>query len=601
MVVLCVSNYTDDGITVESLAVAKRLPVQLLRDCGFRDLPNGAGIFIDYGRHKRGRVRTDLVAKEGSYFARRTTRRVMGRDEAGKLINNGTGKPVWLEIPIEIGAFCPATPEDCDTFALIVEGETDTLAAIHHGYFAVGIPGSRMGCCLELSDLHGRQTVYIHQEPDSGGAAFVDGIARRLRAVGYTGRILVFSVPVFKDLCDLHSGTIDDPDTFDAWLRPALAQARPAKEPEPSRPRTPRPADSDPLSLDLSGIDLAAIITEDLGPPTARSGRWSTSPPKWFCPFHADQKTPNLATWTGDDGKNRFTCYACGETGDAIDFISLRKKISFAESCRFLGLDWKKLPSRANSCRELSVGISSLSDSSRQVFENYSEYFPILPYCPNEKSVVMRHNDYGTTIIVDFPCHRLACVYCRPRWDHERATYYRGKIEANSELYWSRTKTADKKTWNTVRQAMRRCGADYVAIKEDGGTTLLVSTQRVPGTAPATTGKAVAMVDSAIRLVVPGTNRPITHSAGWTMPKDEPDNSTATQSGSKYRRLCQTTAKTEKIMKTLAGKGIKYSSSSWEHLEASVLRIDVDSWSDDDVVGLIQECEAFVVRLKRSA
>lgn len=40
----------------------------------------------------------------------------------------------------------------------------------------------------------------------------------------------------------------------------------------------------------LAGIELAALVEQDLGQPVRREGRWL----KWTCPFHVDGKTPSL-------------------------------------------------------------------------------------------------------------------------------------------------------------------------------------------------------------------------------------------------------------------------------------------------------------------
>jgi DNA primase len=78
----------------------------------------------------------------------------------------------------------------------------------------------------------------------------------------------------------------------------------------------------------LERVDLAALIERDLGHPARREGRWL----KWICPFHDDRKTPSL----GVVG-NRWKCFGCGRSGDAIDWLRKRERLSFREACGRLG------------------------------------------------------------------------------------------------------------------------------------------------------------------------------------------------------------------------------------------------------------------------
>jgi DNA primase len=75
-------------------------------------------------------------------------------------------------------------------------------------------------------------------------------------------------------------------------------------------------------------INLAALVEQDLGQPVRREGRWF----KWTCPFHADGKTPSLGV-----ANNRWKCFGCGRSGDAIDWIREREGLSFREACQQLG------------------------------------------------------------------------------------------------------------------------------------------------------------------------------------------------------------------------------------------------------------------------
>ena len=78
----------------------------------------------------------------------------------------------------------------------------------------------------------------------------------------------------------------------------------------------------------LERVDLAALIEGDLGQPACREGRWL----KWTCPFHDDGKTPSLGV-----AGNRWKCFGCGRSGDAIDWLREREELSFREACKRLG------------------------------------------------------------------------------------------------------------------------------------------------------------------------------------------------------------------------------------------------------------------------
>ena len=73
---------------------------------------------------------------------------------------------------------------------------------------------------------------------------------------------------------------------------------------------------------------MAALVERDLGQPVRREGRWL----KWRCPFHADGKTPSLGV-----AGNRWKCFGCGRSGDAIDWLREREGLSFQESVRAVG------------------------------------------------------------------------------------------------------------------------------------------------------------------------------------------------------------------------------------------------------------------------
>ena len=73
---------------------------------------------------------------------------------------------------------------------------------------------------------------------------------------------------------------------------------------------------------------MATLIERDVGQPVRREGRWL----KWICPFHDDRRTPSLGV-----AGNRWKCFGCGCSGDAIDWLRKRERLSFREACGRLG------------------------------------------------------------------------------------------------------------------------------------------------------------------------------------------------------------------------------------------------------------------------
>lgn len=74
-------------------------------------------------------------------------------------------------------------------------------------------------------------------------------------------------------------------------------------------------------------IDLAALATELLGSPKGkgRSAKWPSP-----VPGHPQTgATPPMGIFVGDDGRQRWKCFATGESGDAIDLIRVVDQVDF--------------------------------------------------------------------------------------------------------------------------------------------------------------------------------------------------------------------------------------------------------------------------------
>lgn len=75
--------------------------------------------------------------------------------------------------------------------------------------------------------------------------------------------------------------------------------------------------------------DLRRLVEQDLGPAPLRGGRAYL----WKCPFHNEHKGYSLAVW--QDG---YRCFgACDTSGDALDWLTNYRRLSFTEALQALG------------------------------------------------------------------------------------------------------------------------------------------------------------------------------------------------------------------------------------------------------------------------
>jgi hypothetical protein len=213
---------------LERLADAKRLPADFLRELGLDDLPEG-GVGIPYydvtGQEIAVKRRTALKATDGSYWPKGTPLAAYGQ---------------WrLDAAAKAG------------FLILVEGESDCWALWYHQLPALGIPGANAAKTLEREHVEAVPTLYVHREPDDGGAAFVKGVASRLAAIGFDGKAFELRMPDgVKDPADLHAA---GPEAFKARLEEAILQSAPLERPRPTdrngqaqSPKRPPPAPPTP-------------------------------------------------------------------------------------------------------------------------------------------------------------------------------------------------------------------------------------------------------------------------------------------------------------------------------------------------------------------
>jgi hypothetical protein len=235
-------------LSLLDLAREKQLPWQFLCSLGVVEHPSG-GLKIPYhladgtlaARH---RIRTALIAKEGSRWSK----------GEGSIVAYGLER---LEEARKAG------------YLVLVEGESDCWTLWYHHFPALGLPGAKMAGTLEESVLAGIDRLYIMQEPDAGGTAFVTQIARKLEAWQWPGQACVLRLSSAKDPNALHQ---QERQGFRAAFQRALDQAQPLfvrHSGQPSAPPAGQPAIfslRDLLSWEVPPIRWAipAILPEGL-------------------------------------------------------------------------------------------------------------------------------------------------------------------------------------------------------------------------------------------------------------------------------------------------------------------------------------------------
>ena len=194
---------TQPTLTLVDLALEKQLPWKFLFSLGVMEHPSG-GLQIPYHlpngtRASRHRIRTALVAKEGSRWSK----------------GEGTIVPYGL-----------ARLEEARkaSYLVLVEGESDCWTLWYHGFPALGLPGAEMARTLEESMLIGIDRLYLMQEPDAGGTAFVNQLTRKLQAWQWPGKAFVLRLEGTKDPNELHQ---QDRQGFRTAFQHALDQAEP--------------------------------------------------------------------------------------------------------------------------------------------------------------------------------------------------------------------------------------------------------------------------------------------------------------------------------------------------------------------------------------
>lgn len=169
--------------TVGSLAFDKRLPFEFLKSIGLRNLEDGDGVGIPYWNELGDEIgvkrRTANEAKKGSFWPKGVPLAMYG---------------LWM-LPDK-------RPNKQPLF--MVEGESDCWTLWHHGYAAIGVPGANAGSAITSEALAGFGLIYAWREPGKSGSTFLLTIAKRLKKIGYTGRVEVIYSEHHKDPNALH-------------------------------------------------------------------------------------------------------------------------------------------------------------------------------------------------------------------------------------------------------------------------------------------------------------------------------------------------------------------------------------------------------------
>jgi putative DNA primase/helicase len=188
------------AITLAELGRIKRLPSAWLEQTlGWYDMPSG-GVGIPY-RDETGKTlyvkrRTALKAKEGGYWPNGARLMAYGLEGLGAAREAGS--------------------------LILVEGETDRATLRDHGFPVLGIPGADSLRVLQPEHLKGIHTIHAWQEPDGGGATFVQSLAARLATLDYQGHTKIIRLEGVKDASELH---IRDPEGFKVAMQQAMETA----------------------------------------------------------------------------------------------------------------------------------------------------------------------------------------------------------------------------------------------------------------------------------------------------------------------------------------------------------------------------------------
>jgi putative DNA primase/helicase len=116
-------------------------------------------------------------------------------------------------------------------FIILVEGESDCWSLWYHGFPALGIPGADLAKTIKPEYLKNISRIFVMREPDQGGVTFIEGVAKRLQEIGWSGKAFELKLDGIKDPNELHK---QNPSCFKEIFQKALDSAGPLPEPPES-------------------------------------------------------------------------------------------------------------------------------------------------------------------------------------------------------------------------------------------------------------------------------------------------------------------------------------------------------------------------------
>ena len=182
-------------LTLKDYASAKKLPVEELKSWGLTEFKPKD---FDSGRTV---IRIPYFTPDGSESKNIRYRLAMVGEHRFSWRKGSKSMPYGLE-----------RLKDADPTAplFVVEGESDTHTLWHHGFAAVGLPGANAFKTTWLTHFEPFDTVCFCIEPDQGGKALLDLIAKQ--PVQFRERVrLVRMTEQHKDASALH---VADPEGF---------------------------------------------------------------------------------------------------------------------------------------------------------------------------------------------------------------------------------------------------------------------------------------------------------------------------------------------------------------------------------------------------
>jgi hypothetical protein len=191
--------HTAGGLTIDRLAEAKDLPLELFAELGCETV---------------------------RYFGPPAVQ-IPYTDEAGELVAiryrvglGGDAKFKWKKgtkaATLLYGASRIKVARKAG-YVVLVEGESDAWTLMHHGYPVVAVPGAGMWSEEHVARLDGIETVYAVVEPDGGGRTLL----AELRCSAIRPRVRLVRLPA-KDVSALH---LLDKAAFASTFAAAIAEA----------------------------------------------------------------------------------------------------------------------------------------------------------------------------------------------------------------------------------------------------------------------------------------------------------------------------------------------------------------------------------------